>query len=120
MAATVSISKPFDRCDDVRALRRRFRDLTLSGTTTTGGFTVTAAQVGLSRIFGVSGNGIAAASDQATANPWSYEVSADGQTVTFVLYELGGTGAAGDPLAQKTNSEAVLTGQVLHVEFIGI
>lgn len=116
MAITAAITKPFPKANDIRSLKLRFRDITLSGTYETGGFTVTAAQLGLSRVGGILSAGLAPASDQATANEWSYEVSSDFETVTFFLYE---NAAAGSPSAQKTNAEAPITGQVLHVCAIG-
>lgn len=116
MAITATITKPFERANDVRSLKQRFRRIVLSGTYVTGGFTVTAAEVELTRIGAVLGAGLAPAGDQATANEWSYEVSTDLETVTFFLYE---NAAAGSPSAQKTNSEAPITDQVLNVVFIG-
>ena len=116
MAVTKTISKPFGRCNDLRALKWRFRDVTLAGTYETGGFTITAAEVGLSKIGTVLSAGLAPAADQATANEWSFEVSSDLETVTIFLYE---NAAAGSPSAQKTNAEAPVTGQVLHLAFVG-
>lgn len=116
MAITATVSEPFDRCDDVRALKHRFRRITLTGTYVTGGFTVTAAEVALSRIGAVLGAGLAPAADQATANEWSYEINADLDTVTFFLYE---NAAAGSPSSEKTNGEAPITGQVLNLVFVG-
>lgn len=116
MAITATVTKPTGGADDVRRLKFRPRVLTLSGTYETGGFTVTASAVGLSKIVQVLGAGLAPAGDQATANEWSWELSSDLETVTFFLYE---NAAAGSPSAQKTNAEAPLTDQVLRLVFVG-
>lgn len=116
MAITATVTKPFDRCNDVRALKQRFRRITLSGTYVTGGFTVTASELGLNRVAALLSAGLAPAGDQATANEWSYEISSDLETVTIFLYE---NAAAGSPSAQKTNSEAPLTDQVINVCAVG-
>jgi hypothetical protein len=116
MAVTATVTTPFDRANDVRALKQRFRRITLSGTYETGGFTVTASELGLSRVAALLSAGLAPAADQATANEWSYEISSDLETVTIFLYE---NAAAGSPSAEKTNSEAVITSQVLNVCALG-
>lgn len=117
MAITVAVTKPFGRCDDVRALKQRTRTITPSGTYVTGGFTVTAAQLGLSKVFQVLGAGLAPATGGATANEWAYTISSDKETITFFLYE---NAAAGSPSAEKTNAEAPITGQALTLTFIGV
>lgn len=117
MAVTVTVSAPGDGRDyDLRALRWVNRDLTLSSTYVTNGFSVAASQFGLTRIVRLFCDGMAPAADQATANEFSHELSADGTSVNFVLYE---NAAAGSPSAEKTNGEAVLTGQVIHATAVG-
>jgi hypothetical protein len=116
MAITKTITQPFGRANDVRALKQRFRRIALSGTYVTGGFTVTASEVGLRAIGAVLGAGLAPATGGATANEWSYSISSDQETVTFFLYE---NAAAGSPSAEKTNGEAPITGQALNVVFVG-
>lgn len=117
MAITATVSTPpGGRADDVRALKWRMRDVTLTGTYDTGGFSVTAAALGLKRIVYVIEAGMAPAADQATANEVSWELATNGSSVNFVLYE---NAAAGSPSAQKTNAEAPITGQVLHLVAVG-
>lgn len=117
MAITASVSRPDGgRADDIRAMKWRMRDVTLTGTYATGGFSVTAAALGLKRITYVVQAGMAPAADQATANEVSWELATNGTSVNFVLYE---NAAAGSPSAEKTNAEAPITGQVLHLVVVG-
>jgi hypothetical protein len=117
MAVTVTVSAPGDgRDNDMRALRWVARDLTLSSTYVTNGFSVPASSFGLTRIVNFICNGMAPSADQATANEFSWELSTDGTSINFVLYE---NAAAGSPSAEKTNGEAVITGQVIHAIAVG-
>lgn len=100
--------------------RIRVRDLTFSGNYATNGETITASEVGLRKIESVVLNGnVAAGSTPTSANPVGVIIASTGASVAIRLYELGGTGAAGDPLAEKTNAEAYLAGQTIRVEFRG-
>lgn len=100
--------------------RVKVRDLTFSGNYATGGETVTAAQVGLRKIERVQGlGGVAAASTPTSAVLLGAVVASDGSSVAIRSYELGGTGAAGDPLAEKTDAEAYITGQNVRATFLG-
>lgn len=105
------------RADDARALRFRFRRLSLTGNFTQAtGEVILAQSVSLKRILTVLHAGLAPSSDQATANEYSFIVAADGRSVTLKLYE---NAAAGSPSALKTDAEAYITGQFLDVVFVG-
>ena len=94
--------------------------LTFSGNYATNGETVTAANVGLRKIEQVQISGqVAAASTPTSGVVLGTVIASDGTSVAVRSYELGGTGAAGDPLAEKTNGEAYITGQTITVTFIG-
>lgn len=123
MAVAVTVTKPTGVTDYVSGNKRvRIRDITFdTGTYVTGGNTVTAAQVGLKRIeivnFGtqVATNGTSG----ATANPVGVTYNSTNTAVTFQQYELGGTGAAGDPLREKDSAEATLANFTFRVQFVG-
>lgn len=98
----------------------RVRDVTFSGNYATGGETITASDVKLRRIEQVLPVGqVAAASTPTSAVAIGCIVASDGSSVVVRSYELGGTGAAGDPLAEKTNAEAYVTGQNVRLVFVG-
>lgn len=100
--------------------RVRVRDLTFSGNYATNGETINAADVGLRKIETATFSGnVAAGSTPTSANPVGVILSSSGTSAAVRLYELGGTGAAGDPLAEKTNAEAYLAGQTIRVRFEG-
>lgn len=100
--------------------RHRVRTLTFSGNYATGGETINATDVGLRVIEQVQLTGqVAAASTPTSGVVLSAIISSTGGSVVIRSYELGGTGAAGDPLAEKTNAEAYVTGQNVRATFIG-
>lgn len=113
-----TITRPSGRrADDVRALRLRYRRITLSGTFTAAtGEVITAQSLSLKRILTVLTPGLSPASDQATANEYSFIVAADGRTCTLKFYE---NAAAGSPSGLKTDGEAYLTGQFIDAVFVG-
>lgn len=108
------------RADDVHALRFRFRTLTFSGNYATGGETVTARSVGLFRILGVIPlNGFIAAPNAVTGNPYRFDLSSDGKTLTIRAAE-DAAGAAGVAMFQeKTNAEAWTANSALDVILVG-
>lgn len=98
----------------------KYRDLTFSGNYATNGETINASDVGLKQINFVAFSGqVAAASTPTSGNPVGAIIASDNKSVAIRLYELGGTGAAGDPLAEKTNAEAYVAGQTVRVRFEG-
>lgn len=90
----------------------KVRDLTLSGNYATGGESLTAADVGLKKIFQVIPNGSGSSTDLATGNNFSYDYA----TAKLVVYESGASGAA---IAEKTNGEAHATGLHVRCTFVG-
>jgi len=100
--------------------RMKVRDVTFSGSYATGGETINASDVGLRRIDQCYSQGFAAGSTPTSGNPVGTIVASGGGSVVLRLYELGGTGAAGDPFAEKTNSEAYISGQNVRLTFVGV
>jgi hypothetical protein len=106
-AAVITVTKPSDVKGQWKVGNRQFhiRDVTAdTGTYTTGGFTLTAAQFGLKHFDfvlpgGVATNGTAG----ATANPVGIRYASDGTSITVQVYEAGASGAAD---GEKTNTEA--------------
>lgn len=96
--------------------RVKIRTLTFSSTYATGGETITAASLGLKRVYQVLGGGIATSTDLATANPVAYTINTAGTSVTVLQYE---GSAAGTAISEKTNSEAYATGSNCRTTFIG-
>lgn len=86
--------------------------LVFSGNYATGGEAVTAATFGLTRLDMLIFDGIAVATDLATANPVKWN-SATGK---IAQYE---GSAAGTALSEKTNAEAYATGSNVNVLAIG-
>ena len=100
--------------------RVRVYDLTFSSNYATGGETVNASDVGLKKIEHVQVSGqVAAGSTPTSGNPIGVIINSAGTSAAVRLYELGGTGAAGDPLAEKTNAEAYISGQTCRAAFFG-
>lgn len=110
-AAVLTVTKPSDVKGAWKVGNRQghIRDISIdTGNYATGGFTVTASQLGVKHIDIVLPESVATSGTAgATANPVGIRYASDGTSITVQLYELGGTGAAGDPLAEKTNAEAV-------------
>lgn len=121
----VAVSRPTgaaaSRADDWRALKFRTRVLTFTGNYATGGETITAASVGLKAILGVINlSGTTAAASSAAGSLPRFDVASNGANVVIRQGEVGGTGAAGDPLQEKTNAEAYTgTTAVLTCVFVG-
>lgn len=86
--------------------------LVFSGNYATGGEAVTPATFGLTRIDMVMFDGVAVATDVATATAVKYN-AATGKIVHFE------SGAANAALAEKTNAEAYPTGSNVNVLVIG-
>jgi hypothetical protein len=103
---------------NVGGLKFRVRDITAdTGTYTTGGFTVTASQLGLKRIYVVVANGATGGTSGATLNPFGITHNAGGASVTLQEYE----GAASQaPLLQKDSAEATVANFSARVLAIGI
>lgn len=100
--------------------RKTVYDLTFSGNYATNGETVNASSVGLNKFHEVYSVGnVSAASTPTTAVPLGYIIASSGASVAIRAYELGGTGAAGDPLREKDNAEAYIAGQTVRVAFVG-
>jgi len=122
-AAVITVTKPSDVKGAWKVGNRQFhiRDITAdTGTYATGGFSVTAASLGLKHIdFCLIGSVATSGTAGATANSIGVRYDSTGTTLTFQLYELGGTGAAGDPLAEKTNAEAYLSNFTFRVLVAG-
>lgn len=121
-AAVYTVTAPSDVNDTIFGNKRVvFRDITSdTGTYSTGGFSVTAADLGLSHVDICVIDGLATSGTSgATANPVGISAYGSGLTLTFQFYELGGTGAAGDPLAEKTNAEANLSNLTFRVMAVG-
>lgn len=87
--------------------RVRYFDITAdTGNYTSGGFTLTAVQLGMARhidFVSISGGVATTGASGATANPIGITYNSSGASVTFWLYE---GSAAGTALGQKTNAEA--------------
>lgn len=86
-----------------------YRDMTAdTGTYASGGITITAAQLGLKKIYYASIDGGVATTGTAgvTANPLGITYATDGTSIVVWLYE---GSAAGTALSQKTNAEALET-----------
>lgn len=92
----------------------RVVDVTFTGNYRTGGVALTPADVGLPNAieFVLVGGGVAPASALSTGNGVYYDHAND----AFVMFENGASGAA---LAEKTDNEAVPTGQVLRCVVFG-
>ncbi len=96
--------------------RSRTFDCVFSSTYATGGESITAAAVGLRKIYNVIGSGVAISTDLATANPVGIRVATAGTSVLVTTYEGSADGTA---LAEKTNSEAHATGSTIRLTFLG-
>ena len=116
----IALAKVTDADCVIGNKRLKVRDATFSGNYATGGETVNASDVGLRRIDQCFSQGFAAGSTPTSGNPVGAIVASGGGSVVLRLYELGGTGAAGDPLAEKTNAEAYISGQNMRLTFIGV
>lgn len=122
---SVAITRPTgaaaSRADDWRALKFRARVATFTGNYATGGETVNASDVNLKTILGVINlSGITSAVDTVAGVVPKFDVASNGASVVIRQGELGGTGAAGDPLAEKTNAEAYAgVTAVLNLVFVG-
>lgn len=86
--------------------------LTFSGNYATGGEAVTAGLFGLNSLEMLVFDGVAVATDLATATAVKY----DSATAKIVHFESGASGAA---LAEKTNAEAYPTGSNVNCLAIG-
>lgn len=116
----VALTKPTSRADDTRALKRRLRRLTFSGNYATGGETITAAQLGLSRIVAVNPmNAVVRGPAGVTGTIPVLDIASDQKSVTVRQLE-DAAGASGTTVgAEKTNAEAYVANSFLDVEFIG-
>lgn len=116
MAVAVSIPTNTDgRLDDVRALKRRVRLLTLTDNYSTGGEVVSAQSVGLKRILAANVLSTAAETDLTGAWIVRVDVASNGRQANVVLYEAA---AAGGVFTQKP-AEAYESASSVLVEFIG-
>lgn len=123
MTVVVTATKPTAVTDGVIGNKKiKTRDITFdTGTYVTGGNTVTAASLGLKVIENcwigtqVATNGTAG----ATAVPIGVRYASNNTSVIFQQYELGGTGAAGDPLREKDSAEATIANTTFRVTFLG-
>jgi hypothetical protein len=94
----------------------RTRDVAFSGSYAAGGDTVTASQLGLTKLYFVNMQGaMAAASTPTTANEVSIIIASNGQSLAIRQYE---NAAAGSPSAEK-GAEAYITGQTLRLQAWG-
>lgn len=106
-AAVITVTKPTDIKGEWKVGNRSFkvRDITANtGTYTTGGFTLTAANFGLRHIdFVIVGSLATSGTAGATANAVGIQYAAGGGSITVQVYEAAATGLA---LLEKTNTEA--------------
>lgn len=105
-AAVISIAPRGEASGIPLANKRiRFFDITAdTGTYTTGGFSLTAAQLGLSGIdFASAGSVATTGTAGATANPVGIRYAADGSSITVTPYEAAATGLA---TLEKSSAEA--------------
>lgn len=118
-AAVLTVTKPSTVKGSWKVGNRAFhiRDITIdTGNYAAGGFTVTAAQLGVRHIdFCLVGSLATSGTAGATATPVGIRYASDGTSITLQIYELGGTGAAGDPLREKDDTEAVLSNWTVRV-----
>lgn len=96
----------------------RFFDVTANtGTYTTGGFTLTAAQFGLTSIDWAGVGSVATSGTAgATANPVGLQYAADGTSLTVQVYEAAATGL---PLLEKSSDEAYVASFTFRLFVIG-
>ena len=116
----VTLTKEVSRADDTRAFKRRLRRLTFSGNYATGGETITAASVGLSRFVAVNPlNPLVRAAGGVNGTFPVFDISTDRKSVVVKQIE-SNAAVAGAPTGQeKTNAEAYIASSYIDVEFIG-
>lgn len=106
-AAVITVTKPSDIKGEWKVGNRMFkvRDITAdTGTYTTGGFTLTAAQFGLRHIdFVLVGSVATNGTSGVAANPIGITYASSGTSVTVQVYE---SAAANVAEAEKTSNEA--------------
>ncbi|MGH9961502.1 MAG: hypothetical protein ACREBC_30975, partial [Pyrinomonadaceae bacterium] len=97
----VTLTKPTSRADDTRALKRRLRRIAFTGNYTTGGETITAAQIGLLRIAAVNPlNPVVRALGGVAGTLPVFDVSADQKSVVIKQLE-DAAGVAGTTIGQE-------------------
>lgn len=116
-----SVTSPVDRADDVRSMKFRVRDVTLTGNYTTGGETINASDFGLHFIAWISTvnalTGVGAGGVTGTVP--TFVINSTGKSVVMRQLEDAG-GVAGTPFGQeKTTAEAYVAGSVHRVLAIG-
>lgn len=106
-AAVITVTKPSDVKGQWVVGNRKFevRDITAdTGTYSTGGFSLTAAQFGLKKFdFVLAGSAATNGTAGATANPVGITYATGGTSITVQVYESGASGAAA---GEKTDAEA--------------
>jgi hypothetical protein len=103
---------------NVGAVKFRTRNVSAdTGDYATGGFTITASQLGLKKIDVVLAGGATSGTSGATYSPVGIIYAASGSSITVVVYEAAATGLV---LLQKTNAEAHEANWTLRLFAIGV
>lgn len=118
-AAVITVTRPSDVQGTVLGNKKlKFFDITAdTGTYTTGGFTLTAAQFGLKHIDLVLPGGVATCGTSGVAaNPVGVQYVSGGTSVTVQVYE---SAAANVAPAEKTSNEAYAANWTIRFAVIG-
>lgn len=118
-AAAITITKRGEQSGLTLGNKRiRFFDISAdTGTYTTGGFALTAVQLGLTAVDFAAINSVATSGTAgATANPVGLTYAADGTSINVQVYEAAATGLA---LLEKTSDEAYPASFTLRLMVIG-
>jgi hypothetical protein len=118
-AAVYTVAAATDVPDrNVGGVKFRTRDISAdTGTYATGGFTVTASQLGLKRIDVLLAGGATSGTAGATYSPVGVRHAAGGVSATVQVYEAAATGLV---LLEKTNAEAHEANWTVRVFAIGV
>lgn len=119
-AAVISITKRGDESGlPIASVKKiRFFDITAdTGTYASGGFSITAAQVGLATIdFAAVGSVATSGTSGATANVVGVTYATGGSSITVQVYEAAASGVA---FLEKTNAEAYEANWIFRLMVIG-
>ena len=120
MTVAVTATKPAGAQDIVVSnMKIKVRDITFdTGTYVTGGNTITAASLGLKRIFymGFGTQGMTGGTAGATLNWIGVTYAADNTSVLIQQYECAATGLPG---LEKTSAEATVANATFRVLIVG-
>lgn len=117
-AAVYTVATPAASQDrQIGTTKFRTRNISAdTGTYATGGFTVTAGDLGLKRIDVVLAGNATSGTAGATASPIGVIYNAGGTSVTIQVYEAAATGLV---LLEKTNAEAHESNWTIRVFAVG-